>query len=103
MQQKPMARFARHRTLTEVLKLAAEKGYKVDAIRHTQRGSDHIVVHMPGKDGTLIPVLFNVFNGRFFHSGPTPFSYFTSDETVHEGQPWFDAMLAFFYVDKVPA
>lgn len=94
----PDPAYARHRTVTEVLKLAAEKGFKVDAMRHTHSGSDYITVYMPGPGNKLVPVMYNVYNGRFFSGGREAFSYFSSDEVKNEDQPWFQAMLEFFYV-----
>jgi hypothetical protein len=42
------------------------------------------------------------FNGRFF--GPTDTGVeFSSDSTKHEDEPWFQALLSFFYVEKEPA
>jgi hypothetical protein len=95
-------KFARHRSVEEVVDLARQKGIRVNVERYNL-GSDFITVELPGRDGKPIPVMYNVFNGRFFSGSREPFSYFASDRTDHDGQPWFDAMLEFFYVPKEPA
>lgn len=96
-----MKTYARHRTSTEVKALAAMKGFTVDSTKYDAQGYDHIVVHMPGPSRTLIPVLYNTVNGRFFHASANVVDSFTSDNPKLDGQPWFDAMLEFFYVEPV--
>ena len=92
--------YGRHRTGEEVIELAKAQGVKVDGSKY-EAGGDHVVVHLPGPDGEPVMVLFNAFSGRFFHA-PEGGGGFSSDEKL-DGQPWFDAMLEFFYTETVPA
>jgi hypothetical protein len=53
--------------------------------------------------GTPSTVAYNTFNGKFFGSineGPLAGTEFSSGSTKHERQPWFQALLSFFYVEK---
>jgi hypothetical protein len=59
----------------------------------SRKGSDFILLRSPKAH-----VLFSAFNGRFF--GVTPNGIrFSSDDDL-DGEPWFDQLLAFFYVEK---
>jgi len=98
MAKKPDPQFSRHRTIDEVIAHAKEQGVRVDASRF-HLGSDFVTVELPGPQGTLVPVLYNTFNGRFFYQ-PRIGAGFSSTDTQYDGEPWFDAMLTFFYVPK---
>lgn len=99
MSKKPDPQFARHRNATEIIELARQHGHRVNAERFG-RGDDHLTIEMPGPAGTPVPVLYNVFSGRFFHYSRVGGLHFASDSDAHEGEPWFDAMLEFFYAPK---
>lgn len=96
----PAPAYARHRTVDEVVALATAQGIAVDTRKHDDTGHDYITVHMPGPTGEVVPVLYNTVNGRFFHASADVVHSFTSDTTDHDGQPWFDAMRALFYVNQ---
>jgi hypothetical protein len=98
MSKKPDPQFSRHRTIDEVIVRAKETGVRVDTARW-RLGSDFVTVELPGPQGVLVPVLYNTFNGRFFYQPPVG-AGFSSTDTQYDGEPWFDAMLAFFYVPK---
>lgn len=99
MTEKSPAQFARHRTSTEVVELARQKGYRFSTEKYNL-GSDYITVELPGPSGELVAVLYSVVNGRFFHVARGAGISFGSDKTEHDGEPWFNAMLDFFYVPK---
>jgi hypothetical protein len=99
-----MKRFARHKTHDEIKRQCAEQGVPFNDHGWRKRGDDHIVIGLPSRGH----VLYNTFNGRFF--GRTPgmpqvpewpvATDFDSDDTKLDGQPWFDALLLFFYTDR---
>lgn len=106
-----MKKFARHRNFEEVFASCQAQGVRVDAIKYLRGSSDLIVVGGPIEPGdepslghVLVNdfnayVLYNVFNGRFqgrTHRG----EHFSSGSTKHEKEPWFQALLSFFYVEK---
>jgi hypothetical protein len=100
-EKKPMKTYTGFRTADEVRALAATKGFTVNTTRHDTTGNDHIVVYMPGPSACIIPVLYSTFNGRFFYAPSNGVDAFNSDNGALDGQPWFDAMLEFFYIEQV--
>lgn len=95
-----MKTFARHKTSDEVRKACALAGYLIDTSDYS-RGGDHIRVRFVHEDVAFI-VMFNTVNGRFFGhpAGVGTEAMFTSDDDGLDGEPWFDALLDFFYVPK---
>ena len=91
-----MKTFARHRTFHEVKALCKAQGLKFD---------DH--VHKAGGDTVFVTgggctVAFNTASGWF--CGRTPdYIEFNSTDNDHEKEPWFQALLAFFYTDEPEA
>lgn len=61
---------------------------------HFRAGGDTLVVS--GGGGR---VFFNAFNGKFFGNTPDG-KHFRSSESYFEEEPWFKALLNFFYVEK---
>lgn len=90
-----MQKFARHRTVDEIKKLGKKSRFSVNTQRYDRNGADHIVIHGDFA-GHELPVLYNSVDGRFFGELPSG-EMFSSDDATLDGQPWFDAMLAFFY------
>lgn len=88
--------FSRHRSREEVITLAKARNVKVDA-SYYDSGTDHLVVYLPGPTAEIVKVLFNVISGCFFYA-PEDGAGFSSDDKL-DGQPWFDAMLDFFYIE----
>lgn len=92
-----MKQFIRHKTSTEILAQCIATGGRCDASAYNA-STDHITVWLPGPDDAPVPVLYNTINGRFFYAPSDDSKYFSSDEAL-DGQPWFDAMMEFFYTD----
>ena len=92
-----MKKFKRHRTFEEVRDLCKKQGVPFSDHRHRIHGDDSVVVGKiaAGHHGYAI---FNTFNGRFF--GLTPDGeHFSSYSGRHDKQPWFQALLNFFYTN----
>ena len=92
-----MKQFNRHKTFAEILAQCIASGIQLDATQY-DRGGDHIEVVLPGRDGELLPILFNTASGRFFCSHDDESKYFCSSLPL-DGEPWFDAIMAFFFTD----
>lgn len=96
-----MKQFARHKTHDEIREQCRRQGVPFDDYGWRKRGDDHIVIGKRGQGH----VLYSTWNGKFF--GRTPGGpkvpewphdmEFSSDGTKFDGQPWFDALLIFFY------
>lgn len=96
-----MKKFTRHKTAAEVMLQCALKKIEIDAIQH-ERGSDYLVVHLPGPSGAAIPVMYSTINGRFFHydlDRDEGHDDFSSDDASLDGKAWFDYMLDLFMSD----
>jgi hypothetical protein len=93
-----MKTYNRHRTSAEVLAASRAQNILVDTERFDQ-GWDHLLLFMPGPNGLRCPVLYNVCNGRFFCASEG-YPQFSSDQAQYDGQPWFDALLDFFYTNE---
>lgn len=87
------ASFSRVRSLDEIRRLCAEQNVPLDDTRYKRFADAHVLVG----DKTRGYALFNTFNGRFFGKTPDGVSY-SSDSDTHENEPWFQALLNFFYV-----
>lgn len=62
-------------------------------------GSDYVVLTSIKGDNDSGQVLYNTCSGLFFGTTPDGVQ-FDSAETTHENEPWFQALLSFFYVEK---
>lgn len=93
-----MKKFAGRKTVNQIRQQCAEQGIKLNMGLY-DKGSDYLVVHLPGRDGVAIPVMYSTVSGRFFHSAPGS-GGFSSDEGL-DGLAWFDALLEFFYTPTV--
>lgn len=91
-----MKTYQRFRTPAELFDLAQQQGVEYSA-KNFREGSDYLMFRLPGPDG-ICSVLFGTHNGRFF-CADEGFSYFNSGEQ-HDGKPWFDALLDFFYTNE---
>lgn len=90
-----MKTFSRVRNLSEVEAAVRQRGWKWDSYRHDVEGMDHIRIDFRVGE-TEGMVLYASFNGKFLGqlSDKTPFS---SDNTKHDNEPWFQALLETFY------
>lgn len=100
-----MKTFARHKTFDEVAAQCKAQGVRFDAYQYRVNGADTIVVGgplvLPYKKGSPAYVVYNTTNGRF--SGRTHKGLTFSESSDFDDRPWFQALLAFFYVEKEPA
>jgi len=71
-----------------------------------RQGDDCISIWTKAKDKSLGYVIYNTFNGCFFGKTPEGEPYgpqglcFNSDNSTFEEEPWFQALLSFFYTEK---
>jgi hypothetical protein len=90
-----MKKFSRVRNLLEVEAAVRQRGWRWDSSKHDSEGLDHVRIdfNFAGTEGM---VLFSSFNGKFLGelSDKTAFS---SDNTNHDNEPWFQALLDTFY------
>jgi hypothetical protein len=90
--KKKFKTFAGNRPLKEIRAMCKAQGVQlIDS--QWKRGSDYVTLRSPGAY-----VMFNTFNGTFF--GKTPANVEFSSDDRRDGEPWFDALLNFFYVMK---
>ena len=85
-----------------------EQGVAVDDFNYREHYSDYIALGPHGgfrPDGSpfvhaaqACGVMFNTFNGRFYGMNIEG-NYFSSADTTHAHEPWFQALLDFFYVE----
>ena len=66
-----------------------------DATKHDKDGSDYVSVGF-AKNGVFGNALVSVFNGRFFGTLEDG-TEFTSDNAIHENEPWFQALMEVVY------
>lgn len=93
-----MKRFAATKSLNLIRQQCEEAGIYLDDHLYRRNGSDYVVITTVRGDNDSGQVLFNTFNGTFF--GTTPDNIpFDSTTTEHENEPWFQALLSFFYVE----
>lgn len=93
-----MKKFAGHKTLDVIKQQCQEAGIEFDDRLH-KTGSDYVVVRTIKGDKDSGIVLYSSFNGNFFGSTPDGVD-FDSASTEHENEPWFQALLSFFYIEK---
>ena len=108
-----MKKFAGNRPLAEIIANAKTQGVDVDDYNYRVLGYDYVafgVAHGKRPDGTPMIscgpgtdawVLYTSVSGRFF--GRTDKGVdFSSDVNRHEREPWFQALLSFFYTEEKP-
>jgi hypothetical protein len=92
-----MQQFQRHIIYAEAEAACARAGHQFDASKYNEsNGVDHLCIIGTFGDKHA-SILYAPWNGKFF-GDTTDGIHFNSDNTEHDGQPWFDAMLNFFYV-----
>ncbi|MGC0153586.1 hypothetical protein ACPRNU_14075 [Chromobacterium vaccinii] len=88
-------KFSRHLSVDEVQAACEVKGFTFDRAKY-DAGSDYVRVQ--GEvEGQAVDALYSSFNGRFFGKTASGIE-FNSGSTDYDDQPWFDALLNFFYV-----
>jgi hypothetical protein len=111
-----MKKFAGNKPLHVIKAQCKAAGLAFDDYNRRKFGRDYIAIGgwdatrgvrpdgSPLVDATLPgTVMFNTFNGRFFGTTDRGIEFSSdSDSDEHEGEPWMRALLAFFYVEKVP-
>ena len=95
-----MQQFARSKTQDEIRAACRVAGFALDTAAY-DKGSDFVKITF-AHEGQTYDVLYSSFNGRFIGS-PTgindcPVAFFSSDDGDLDSQPWYAALLAFFYV-----
>ncbi len=96
-----MKKFAGNKKLEVIQEQCESAGIHYDD-RALDHGFDHVVITTIKGDRNSGQVIYNSVNGNFFgvtHEGVK----FNSNETEHEHEPWFQALLSFFYVEKAAA
>lgn len=89
-----MKMFAGNKPLDVIKQQCKDQGIVFDDERWRVYGDDYVRI-----SGGGCWVLYNTFNGSFF--GETPDGTdFSNDSDEHEDQPWFQALLSFFYVEQ---
>jgi hypothetical protein len=86
--------YARHKTHDEIHAQCAAQGLDLADHLYSTGESDFIKV-----EGGGAWALYSIVNGQFFGKTPTGLE-FSSRSTDHEGEAWFQQLLAFFYVEK---
>lgn len=89
-----MKTFAGTKDIATIRAQCKAQGLTLNDRMYRKHGWDTVVV-----SGGGCAVYFHTFNGRFYGKTPNGVS-FDSSETKHERKPWFQALLAFFYVEK---
>lgn len=96
-----MKTFAGNKKLADIKRQCKECGIQFDDANF-KKGSDFVVIRTKRNDNSSGVVLYNTFNGNF--TGTTDKGIdFDSQRTEHEAEPWFQALLSFFYVEKTDA
>lgn len=92
-----MKKFAGNKALDVIKAQCASLGLDYNDTLH-RAGHDYIVITSVKGDNYSGQVLYNTFNGKFFGTTPDG-TQFDSNETEHEREEWFQALLSFFYIE----
>lgn len=125
-----MKKFAGTKPLFQIKQQCAAAGVAFDDYNFRKHGADYVALGIAElgsrrPDGSPIVntassstggwVMFNAINGKFFGETPRKRTWhhplvnefcppsgirFSSSDTKHEHEPWFQALLAFFYVER---
>ena len=123
-----MKKFAGTKPLIQIKQQCAAAGVAFDDYGFRTAGHDYIAIGVEDKtemrvDGSPLVrtatsnvggwVMFNTFNGTFYGETPKATNWqkvneprvppgveFSSSGTEFEAEPWFQALLSFFYVEK---
>jgi len=92
-------RFAGHRSYEQIREECRRQGLILEDAAYRRHGSDWIGVR--GKPGGVL-VLYSTPTGRFHGTHPATGEKFT-ESSPFDGEPWFDALLSFFFYEEGPA
>jgi hypothetical protein len=93
-----MKKFAGNKPLAEILKQCKDQGVHVNDFMFKKHGWDTIVLGDPKiKSGYVI---YNTFNGTFWGKTDKGVEFDSSSSAKHDKEPWMQALLSFFYVEK---
>lgn len=96
-----MKTFAGNKKLADIKAQCKAAGIQFDDAGY-KKGGDFVVIRTKKNDNDSGHVLYNATNGNF--TGRTDKGeFFDSRSNKHEGEPWFQALLSFFYVEKAAA
>lgn len=95
-----MKKFAGHKPIDVIRQQCKDQGVPLNTHLHDNAGWDTIVVgHRYGRPLRNGHAVYNTFSGRFY--GVTDKGVeFNSDSAKHDKEPWMQALLSFFYVEK---
>jgi hypothetical protein len=93
---KTMLKFDGVKTLEQIRAQVDQSGgaVRLNSNLHDKKGHDHVLL-----EGGGARVLFNTFNGRFFGTTDKGVE-FNSDSAEWDSEPWMQALLQFFYIEK---
>lgn len=123
-----MKKFAGTKPLIQIKQQCAAAGVAFDDFNFRTKGADYVALGVAdllaarpdtspfvrvGAETLHGWVMFNTFNGTFYGTTPRAKNWqrvgeprvpagveFDSGSTTHEHEPWFQALLSFFYVEK---
>lgn len=93
-----MKKFKGHRTLDQVQQACQEQGLGFDRTAYDE-GNDYVRI-IGTFAGISVVLYYSSWNGKFMGTLPSGVT-FDSDSDEHDGLPWFDALLEFFYVEEI--
>lgn len=91
-----MKTFSGIKTYEQIKAQCKEQGVVCNDRLYCRSGWDTIVVGDQKNEGGY--AVYNTFNGRFHGKTPEGIEFFSS-ATTHENEPWFQALMSFFYVE----
>jgi hypothetical protein len=89
-----MKKFAGHRSYDEIKALCQEQGLRFVDTAYIFNGADSVTVVGGGA-----VVVYDTTTGRFRGSTPDGID-FDSNSDEHDNEPWFQALLSFFLIEK---
>jgi hypothetical protein len=95
-EKNPFTKFSGHRSYEQIRAECKAQGLILEDFMYRTQGSDWIGIR--GKPGGTL-VLYSTPTGRFHGRHPATGEAFT-ESSPFDGEPWFDALLGFFYYTK---
>jgi len=99
-----MKKFKGNKSIKTIAKQCKRLGLQFNDAMFQRGTSDHVVITSIEGDHHSGQVVLNTFNGNFFGNAPdrAPWNGVSFDSTKdeHEHEPWFQALLEFFYTDE---
>ena len=88
----PFTKFSGHRNYAQIREACRAQGLLLEDMAYRKHGSDWIGIR--GQTGGTL-VMYSTPTGRFHGIHPDGRSF--SESSPLDGEPWFDALLGFFY------